>query len=273
LQNLGIDPEMIATGIELAVFHIEAGSRTYTDFSKVMINDFGGDIVPFLRSFYEGARYYPGMEKIAKEMTKPEDIEKERKKPLKNISTEVMRETIKAQLNAPSAPDRESRQEPPKRPLKSVLSQTSREHLKSMLNAPRTPQAKPQPRIKKVSLGLEELKVLKPEELQIDRPNRDRYWEDHLLWLLDHRPDHLKELFLRKKGHLKRKLLRVVQRASILEMILNMEGNLEKDQIEERVYQIVAPPDDPSREPEPLPDELRQRILGWSWNLKIKTMS
>jgi len=121
-------------------------------------------------------------------------------------------------------------------------------------------------------MNLEELKAMKPEDLAIPYPNYDRYWEDHLLWLLDHRPEHLKGLFLHHKSQLKRKLLRVVQRASIYEMTLRMEGS-DPDLIEESVHLIVAPPDDPNRRDKPLPDELRKRILGWSWNLKIKSMS
>jgi len=69
----GIDPEMISLGTELAVFHIEAGARKFTDFSKAMINDLGDKIKPFLRSFYEGARYYPGLDN--KGMSGAEEIE------------------------------------------------------------------------------------------------------------------------------------------------------------------------------------------------------
>ena len=37
--NLGIDPEMMSLGAELAVYHIEAGARSFVDFTQRMIND------------------------------------------------------------------------------------------------------------------------------------------------------------------------------------------------------------------------------------------
>ncbi|MCW2275152.1 PLxRFG domain-containing protein [Rhodoblastus acidophilus] len=57
--NSGIDPEMLAIGAELAVYHIEAGARAFGDFAKVMARDLGaklGDLKPYLRSWYNGAR-------------------------------------------------------------------------------------------------------------------------------------------------------------------------------------------------------------------------
>ncbi|RLB91776.1 MAG: hypothetical protein DRH10_01030, partial [Deltaproteobacteria bacterium] len=58
----GLDPEMMQAGITLAGYHIEAGAKSFTDYSKAMIADLGDAIKPFLRSFYEGVRYYPGMD-------------------------------------------------------------------------------------------------------------------------------------------------------------------------------------------------------------------
>jgi hypothetical protein len=57
--NAGIDPEMLAIGTELAVFHIEAGTRKFTAFAKAMANDLGATLAqlkPYLRSWYNGAR-------------------------------------------------------------------------------------------------------------------------------------------------------------------------------------------------------------------------
>jgi N12 class adenine-specific DNA methylase len=75
--NSGIDPEVLALGAELAVFHIEAGARKFGDFSSRMIADIGESVRPFLRSFYESARYYPGMDAIARDMSTPAQIEEE----------------------------------------------------------------------------------------------------------------------------------------------------------------------------------------------------
>lgn len=60
--NSGVDPEFLAIGIELSAFHIEAGARTFVEFSKVMIETLGPKIRPYLKSFYLGARAFPGMD-------------------------------------------------------------------------------------------------------------------------------------------------------------------------------------------------------------------
>ena len=57
--NMGIDPEILAIGMELAVGHIDRGIRTFADFSKKMIEDLGDVIRPYLKAFYNGARDLP----------------------------------------------------------------------------------------------------------------------------------------------------------------------------------------------------------------------
>lgn len=57
--NMGIDPEMLQIGIEMAVYHIEAGATRFADFSKAMIGDLGDKIRPYLKAFYNGARDLP----------------------------------------------------------------------------------------------------------------------------------------------------------------------------------------------------------------------
>lgn len=57
--NSGVDPEMIALGAELAVYHIEAGARQFSEFVKAMSGDLGMsayDLKKYLRSWYNGAR-------------------------------------------------------------------------------------------------------------------------------------------------------------------------------------------------------------------------
>lgn len=57
--NAGIDPEVLALGTELAVFHIEAGVRKFADFAKTMAADLDmplDKIRPYLRSWYNGSR-------------------------------------------------------------------------------------------------------------------------------------------------------------------------------------------------------------------------
>lgn len=59
--NMGIDPEILAIGTEMAVYHIEKGARKFTDYAKAMIEDLGDVIRPYLKSFYNGARELPEM--------------------------------------------------------------------------------------------------------------------------------------------------------------------------------------------------------------------
>ena len=57
--NSGIDPEILAIGAELAVYHIERGARKFSAFAKNIANDLGvsvDKIRPYLRSWYNGAR-------------------------------------------------------------------------------------------------------------------------------------------------------------------------------------------------------------------------
>jgi hypothetical protein len=57
--NAGIDPEVLAMGTELAVFHIEAGVRKFADFAKTMAAELDmplDKLRPYLRSWFNGAR-------------------------------------------------------------------------------------------------------------------------------------------------------------------------------------------------------------------------
>ncbi|MBR4040803.1 MAG: nucleotidyltransferase domain-containing protein [Bacteroidaceae bacterium] len=61
-MNMGVDPEILAIGTEMAVYHIEKGARRFAEFAKAMIADLGDAIRPYLKSFYNGARELPEME-------------------------------------------------------------------------------------------------------------------------------------------------------------------------------------------------------------------
>jgi hypothetical protein len=74
--NSGFDPEILAIGTEMAMYHIESGTREFIPFAKKMIDSLGEKIIPFLKSFYEGARFAPDMEELAKEMNSQEDVAK-----------------------------------------------------------------------------------------------------------------------------------------------------------------------------------------------------
>ncbi|WP_407403823.1 LPD1 domain-containing protein [Sodaliphilus sp.] len=74
--NVGVDPEMLAIGTEMAVYHIEKGARKFTQFAKAMIDDLGDVIRPYLKSFYNGARDLPEVEENgwANEMTSYDEV-------------------------------------------------------------------------------------------------------------------------------------------------------------------------------------------------------
>ena len=67
--NSGIDPEMLVDGMTIAGAYIESGVRNFTQYARAMIEDLGDGVKPYLLSFWEGARNYPGLD--AKDMTDP----------------------------------------------------------------------------------------------------------------------------------------------------------------------------------------------------------
>lgn len=60
--NSGIDPELLVDGMTIAGGYIESGVRKYSDYARAMVSDFGEKIRPYLRSFYEASRNYPGLD-------------------------------------------------------------------------------------------------------------------------------------------------------------------------------------------------------------------
>lgn len=74
--NMGIDPEILAIGTEMAAYHIEAGARKFADYARHMIADLGDAIRPYLKSFYNGARDLPEVQEagLADEMTPYDEV-------------------------------------------------------------------------------------------------------------------------------------------------------------------------------------------------------
>lgn len=77
-MNIGIDPEILAIGTEMAVYHLEKGARKFTEYAKAMIADLGDAIRPYLKAFYNGARNLPEVEssEIAADMTPYDEVQK-----------------------------------------------------------------------------------------------------------------------------------------------------------------------------------------------------
>lgn len=51
----GIDPEQVLAGVKLAIYHIEAGARSFAAYSKAIIADLGEWAKPYIRDWYDKA--------------------------------------------------------------------------------------------------------------------------------------------------------------------------------------------------------------------------
>ncbi len=75
-MNMGIDPEVLAIGMELTAGYIDRGIKKFADYAKVMVDDMGDVIRPYLKSFYNGARDLPEVQEagLADEMTPYDEV-------------------------------------------------------------------------------------------------------------------------------------------------------------------------------------------------------
>ncbi len=60
--NVGLDPEMMQAGIELAGYYIEGGARSFADYSAKMLADLGDEFKPYFKAFYSAVRNWPGFD-------------------------------------------------------------------------------------------------------------------------------------------------------------------------------------------------------------------
>lgn len=77
-MNMGIDPEILAIGTEMAVYHIEKGARKFAEYATAMIADLGDAIRPYLKAFYNGARDLPEVAEngLDSDMTPYDEVQK-----------------------------------------------------------------------------------------------------------------------------------------------------------------------------------------------------
>lgn len=77
-MNSGIDPEILAIGTEMAVYHLEKGSRKFAEYATAMIADLGDVIRPYLKAFYNGARDLPEVSEngLDADMTPYDEVQK-----------------------------------------------------------------------------------------------------------------------------------------------------------------------------------------------------
>lgn len=77
-MNMGIDPEILAIGTEMAVYHLEKGARKFAEYATAMIADLGDAIRPYLKAFYNGARDLPEVAEngLDSDMTPYDEVQK-----------------------------------------------------------------------------------------------------------------------------------------------------------------------------------------------------
>lgn len=115
-MNIGFDPELFSIGAEMAAYHIEAGARKFGDFAQRMIEDVGDSVRPYLKSFYEGARQFPGMEEYQKDMDEYRTV--------KDFDTESFNKVVDVTEKA-TLPAKESKENGRKSSEKTVSSHKS----------------------------------------------------------------------------------------------------------------------------------------------------
>lgn len=76
--NMGVDPEILAIGTEMAVYHIEKGARKFKAYASAMIADIGDAIRPYLKAFYNAVRDMPEVEEtgLIADMDSYEEVRK-----------------------------------------------------------------------------------------------------------------------------------------------------------------------------------------------------
>lgn len=107
--NSGFDPELLVDGMTIAGAYIESGVRKFGDYASAMIDDFGSDIKPYLLSFWEGARSYPGLD--TEGMTSAADSQKQFEA-LKQTNQETNNDARTSEENNIAPAERAAVQEP-----------------------------------------------------------------------------------------------------------------------------------------------------------------
>ena len=74
--NFGVDPEIFMLGVEMSYLVIKHGARQFVPYAKVMLEELGEAVRPYLRVIYSGTRYFDGMEPYRDEMTPSDELDK-----------------------------------------------------------------------------------------------------------------------------------------------------------------------------------------------------
>lgn len=72
--NVGVDPEILAIGVEMSYLMLKHGARKFNEFAKNLIEALGEEVRPYIKAFYNGARDLPEMAEYEKDMTPYEEV-------------------------------------------------------------------------------------------------------------------------------------------------------------------------------------------------------
>ena len=60
--RFNFDSETMEFGIELSIYNIEGGVRTFDAYSEQMVSDLGEVVTPYLKAWYLAIRHWPGLD-------------------------------------------------------------------------------------------------------------------------------------------------------------------------------------------------------------------
>ena len=60
--TMELDPRVVKAGFDLTGYYVETGIKSFSDYTQKMIEEYGHDVMPYLRSWYLSVRYYPGVD-------------------------------------------------------------------------------------------------------------------------------------------------------------------------------------------------------------------
>ena len=98
--NSGIDPELMMDGIIITGAYVESGIRSFAAYAKAMTDDFGDKIKPYLLSFYEAARNYPGINTDG--MTPPDEAKSAHAGLVKAMNTTEVKDLLGENVAKPA---------------------------------------------------------------------------------------------------------------------------------------------------------------------------
>lgn len=70
-----MDAELLVLGMELTVAVVERGHIAFSDYAQTMAEFSNIKMLPYIKAFYNGVRFWPGFEGYASQMTSSDEVE------------------------------------------------------------------------------------------------------------------------------------------------------------------------------------------------------